>query len=129
MTSSMADEYLWSQIEPAAAVLCACLVTYRPLFKNVDFSILTKFSSLFSLSRHDSIASSNDDDDDPEKRLQYRWPAARGIHNSLTYQDMFAKVTKHGVHVVETKPAGFGSNTPCKAERLDKSRSAAPSAR
>ena len=28
----MTVEYLWSQVEPAFAILCACMVTYRPLF-------------------------------------------------------------------------------------------------
>ena len=32
---SFATEYLLSQIEPATAIICACLVTYRPLFKDV----------------------------------------------------------------------------------------------
>ena len=31
---SLTAQYTWSQIEPAAAIVCACLVTYRPLFKD-----------------------------------------------------------------------------------------------
>lgn len=26
---------MWSQIEPSVAILCACFVTYRPLFRNL----------------------------------------------------------------------------------------------
>ena len=26
---------MWSQIEPSAAILCACIVTYRPLFRDI----------------------------------------------------------------------------------------------
>ena len=26
---------MWSQIEPSAAIFCACLVTYRPLFRKL----------------------------------------------------------------------------------------------
>lgn len=26
---------MWSQIEPSAAILCACFVTYRPLFRDL----------------------------------------------------------------------------------------------
>ena len=33
LIGTMSLEYAWSQIEPAAAILCACIVTYRPLFK------------------------------------------------------------------------------------------------
>ena len=28
----MSSEYAWSQVEPATAILCASIVTYRPLF-------------------------------------------------------------------------------------------------
>ena len=41
---SFTTEYVWSQIEPATAIICACLVTYRPLFKDLK----TGFSKLFS---------------------------------------------------------------------------------
>lgn len=34
---------MWSQIEPSAAILCACLVTYRPLFR--DLRVRNIFSS------------------------------------------------------------------------------------
>lgn len=35
-TDSGASTYMWSQIEPSAAILCACFVTYRPLFRDVS---------------------------------------------------------------------------------------------
>ena len=41
---SFTTEYLWSQVEPATAILCACMVTYRPLFREVKVG----FSRLFS---------------------------------------------------------------------------------
>lgn len=31
----MAVEYAWSQTEPALAILCACLTTYRPLLHTI----------------------------------------------------------------------------------------------
>lgn len=31
--------YIWSHIEPATAILCACLVTYRPLFANLHLRL------------------------------------------------------------------------------------------
>ena len=34
-TDSGASSYMWSQIEPSAAILCACIVTYRPLFRDI----------------------------------------------------------------------------------------------
>lgn len=44
----MSLEYAWSQVEPATAILCASIVTYRPLFVNVkkDLAMLTgKFAA------------------------------------------------------------------------------------
>ncbi|KAL8994967.1 MAG: hypothetical protein Q9169_005208 [Polycauliona sp. 2 TL-2023] len=35
LSYSVATVYVWSQIEPSAAILCACFVTYRPLFRNL----------------------------------------------------------------------------------------------
>lgn len=32
----MAAEYAWSQTEPALAILCACLTTYRPFFRKAE---------------------------------------------------------------------------------------------
>ena len=42
----MTSEYLWCQLEPSTAILCACLVTYRPLFVNINFK-LPKISKYF----------------------------------------------------------------------------------
>ncbi|KAL8649176.1 MAG: hypothetical protein Q9226_005686 [Calogaya cf. arnoldii] len=36
--------YLWSQIEPAAAFICACIPTYRPLFVGLNASIFSNLS-------------------------------------------------------------------------------------
>ena len=42
-TDSGAATYMWSQIEPSAAILCACFVTYRPLFRDMSLrSIFTR---------------------------------------------------------------------------------------
>ncbi|KAL8669828.1 MAG: hypothetical protein Q9224_007713, partial [Gallowayella concinna] len=38
LTYSGASTYMWSQIEPSAAILCACFVTYRPLFRDLNLS-------------------------------------------------------------------------------------------
>ena len=45
-TDSSAASYMWSQIEPSAAILGACIVTYRPLFRDVRLpSFITKLTS------------------------------------------------------------------------------------
>ncbi|CAD6590680.1 MAG: hypothetical protein ASARMPRED_004965 [Alectoria sarmentosa] len=46
MTYTLAKGYLWSQLEPAMAILCACLVTLRPLFVNLNLKIPKSSSRL-----------------------------------------------------------------------------------
>lgn len=73
----MTMEYAWSQIEPATAILCACIVTYRPLFNNIRVN-LSKFSGVLSYGRHDSTVTNRhwtDMDNDPRNVL--RWPVSR----------------------------------------------------
>jgi hypothetical protein len=55
----MIMEYAWSQIEPATAILCACIVTYRPLFHNFHIN-LSKLSGILSYGRHDSTSTGGD---------------------------------------------------------------------
>ena len=52
-------EYAWSQIEPATAILCACIVTYRPLFHNFHVN-LSKLSGILSYGRHDPTSTDDD---------------------------------------------------------------------
>ena len=42
---TLATEYLWSQVEPGTAIICACLVTYRPLFKDLKVGVSRLFST------------------------------------------------------------------------------------
>ncbi|KAL8851633.1 MAG: hypothetical protein Q9221_003470 [Calogaya cf. arnoldii] len=54
LSYSVATVYMWSQIEPSAAILCACFVTYRPLFRNLR---LPSYFSRKSLSKDESDVS------------------------------------------------------------------------
>ncbi|KAL8903239.1 MAG: hypothetical protein Q9207_004050 [Kuettlingeria erythrocarpa] len=110
LTKSLANEYLWSQIEPATAIICACAVTYRPLFRKTSPSIPKKLSSILSFGRRGGSLGTHDDAES-QRRLQYEWPAADGLAAPMTYQEMHAKVTKHGAHVVETRQDPFGTRT------------------
>lgn len=38
-TDAIVYRYIWSHIEPATAILCACLATYRPLFVNLHLRL------------------------------------------------------------------------------------------
>ncbi|KAL8950988.1 MAG: hypothetical protein Q9222_003003 [Ikaeria aurantiellina] len=95
LTISMADEYLWSQMEPAVAILCACVVTYRPLLVNHDFSRFSRIPLFLGRSKG-SNSSGSEQDGDLDRDLQYEWPAAQGLNTAMTYQDLHSRVSKHG---------------------------------
>ena len=90
----MASEYLWTQVEPATAIICACVVTYRPLFANININ-LSKLSSLFS---RGSSAASNDDSSNPH----FLWPAARGLHGNDTLR-LNSKAAKNSLHFINVE--------------------------
>ena len=103
----MAGEYLWSQVEPATAIICACVITYRPLFTNVklDFS---KFSGLFSKGTVESKRSGQDGWTDLESDLDhgFTWPVGKDLQSCdvVRLQDLNAKATKDGLHIVNIDP-------------------------
>ena len=73
----MAAEYTWCQVEPATAILCACVVTYRSLFTNLPLNF-SKVSSLFSKSGTVSKGSRHDGWKEPSEQLQ--WPVGKDIY-------------------------------------------------
>lgn len=64
----MADTYLWSQIEPATAILCACLISYKPLFKNIN--VPSVFTSYFSR-RGSGSGKEEEQSGDMERQIPY----------------------------------------------------------
>ena len=61
-TDSGAESYMWSQIEPSAAIFGACIVTYRPLFRDVRMlGYISKF-----------VSARTEDSSDVSRR----WPAS-----------------------------------------------------
>ena len=93
----MAGEYLWSQVEPATAILCACMMTYRPLFTNINVN-LSNVSGLFSKGTVESKSSRLEND--------FTWPV--GIdsqgRDAARLQDLNAKATRDGLHIVNIAP-------------------------
>ncbi|KAL8804381.1 MAG: hypothetical protein Q9182_002576 [Xanthomendoza sp. 2 TL-2023] len=120
---ALVDEYLWSLAEPATAIFCACAATYRPLFTTFDFSLMRGISSRLGRSEQGASGQSERQSDDPEKNLQYQWIAARGLRTPMTYQQMYARVTKHNPHVLNVIPNKASSSTTGKpdASRSDQS--------
>lgn len=91
---SLAKGYLWSQIEPASTILCACVVTYKPLFCNINPSISKRLSSILSFGKRSRSTSSGSDDTDRGRRLQYQWPYLR-----VAYTD---NISRHAFEGHET---------------------------
>ncbi|CAD6563519.1 MAG: hypothetical protein ASARMPRED_000008 [Alectoria sarmentosa] len=56
LTYTIVTCYMWSQVEPTMAIVCACFTTLRPLFAGVDFNFL---SALRWTSRRTASSSSS----------------------------------------------------------------------
>lgn len=78
---SMPTSYCWSQIEPSTAFICACITTYRPLFKDLtlpSFRYLTlrsRSSCSDSLNRNEKpvTARAVEDQKGPSTRYYGYW--------------------------------------------------------
>lgn len=111
----MAGEYMWTQVEPATAILCACIITYRPLFTNVNLNF-SKLSSLFSKGTVESKRSRQDGWTDLESDLDhgYTWPVGKDLQGRdvARLQDLNAKATKNGLHIVNIDPLQSDNKNP-----------------
>lgn len=99
----MAGEYLWSQVEPATAILCACMMTYRPLFTNINVN-LSNVSGLFSKGTVESKSSRQARWTDLEN--DFTWPVGMDSQgqDAARLQDLNAKATRDGLHIVNIDP-------------------------
>ena len=103
----MAGEYLWSQVEPATAILCACITTYRPLFRNVSLN-LSNVTGLFSKGTVESNDSRQDGWIDLENDLNHNftWTVGEDLQGRdvVGLHDPNAKATKDCSHIVNIDP-------------------------
>lgn len=99
----MAGEYLWSQVEPATAILCACIITYRPLFTDININ-LSNVSGLFSKGTVESKGSRQGGWTDLEN--DFTWPVGKDSkgHDAVRLQNLNAKATRDGLHIVNIDP-------------------------
>ncbi|KAM0794903.1 hypothetical protein BDR22DRAFT_939785 [Usnea florida] len=80
--------YMWSQVEPTMATVCACLTTLRPLFVGFNISFLSSFtwsgrpspysSSAKNKERRQSDLRYHGESDKIKDEKQMQWPSARG---------------------------------------------------
>lgn len=102
LQDSLAKEYTWSQVEPALAILCACLVTLRPLFINLNLNI-PKYSTRFSRSKSlSSSKATNSSEINQERGSHRQWPGVQDPRraDSTRLDSIGTSITKGGLHIV-----------------------------
>ena len=123
----MADEYLWSCIEPAVAIVCASAVTWRPLFINMKIRFSTSLSSFLGRGKLFSDQETDTETLDLVRHDRHKFPASGGLGDAGAYQAMHTNPAKNDVQVVELAQPRLGSITSCKAtkpkERTKRNRS------
>ena len=90
---NLLPEYAWSEAEPALAIICACMVTYRPLFANLKLD-LSRVSSIFS---HNSVEGSKGGSTSDSSTIGW---AGRENYN-LRVPELSMKVASQGPRVVQ----------------------------
>ncbi len=105
----MLPEYAWSEAEPALAIICGCVVTYRPLFTGIKFD-LSKVSSIFSRARSGSESTKKLYSGSSNSNMsRTHWDEKE--HVDLRIPQLSAKAAKGALHVVHFN-AGVSNNTP-----------------
>lgn len=123
VTDSLTTPYMWSQVEPTMAVVCACLTTYRPLFAGLHLKFLSTFSRN---KRYPSRTNENETiiDVTPNSRRSSRWSKGRRASDNrelLRFERMNNQGTKGGLHVVNVPgvvytPSASGTLSPTRED-------------
>lgn len=112
---SLITEYVWTEVEAATAIICACLVTYRPLFINISQSV-SKVWSLYNKGNSILKRATQDDWQNLEDATDYplQWPIGKDSHglDVLRFRDLNAKATKDVLHAVNIHPLETDSKPP-----------------
>ena len=115
-------EYIWSQVEPGVAIFCACAVTYKPLFTNIEFSRI--FSALSRSSDGSSRSKEPIAPDNNANDIKLRWPMEPAFprrdnsrHNALDIES-----AKGGVCVVNVGSESYELFDPIVQATYDRSR-------
>ena len=79
-SDTLISEYIWSQIEPATAIVCACIVTYRPLFTTSLFeSLASKIHTTTKRGQSNSTTATESMGSRSTIVHPMAWPVARDI--------------------------------------------------
>lgn len=88
--------YLWSHVEPATAIWCACIMTYRPLFACLNTKYLRFRSRQSDLSNDQTNTSESIDD-------RGSWPSTGQklrSQESAGCKDLCVKAAKGKAHAI-----------------------------
>ena len=103
--------YMWSQIEPTMATVCACLTTLRPLFVGLNISFLSSFTWSGRPSPYSSKKERRRSDmkydgecDKTKDEQQMQWPARRESDVELYNFDQMLKGEMGGAVSVTERP-------------------------
>lgn len=107
--------YIWSQIEPTTAIVCACLTTYGPLFAgpNLDFLVtLGSWANRRSGSdRNKEWSNITSDGDVPMIRPARRVTSEKELRR---FESLNRRAVSGGLHVIEIGlgPSGLRGSEP-----------------
>lgn len=115
--------YIWSQIEPTMAIICACLITYRPLFSDLDLDLNLFLSSRLGWTRRSSSSSSSssrekkgvwygsgsNSSDTTDSEGPMRWPSTMGKRGRdrnrdlERYEQLNCRAMRGDLHIVNVE--------------------------
>lgn len=87
-TDTIVTCYMWSQIEPTMAIVCACLTTVRPLFAGLDLSFLSSINWTRRTTTSSSSANSKGRRSDLSGSLQGKEKKFMRLHFKYRSSDM-----------------------------------------
>lgn len=98
--------FLWSCIEPSAAIWGACITTYRPLFANLNLGFMSSLKH-FKISKNSSNSwcerkDCNSNSIGCSSTQVMPWPIERPVTGDLPicYKNLSSKATKNNLHTV-----------------------------
>lgn len=120
--------YIWSQIEPTTAIICACLTTYRPLFKGLNLRSLSQLTWLSSVRSkagtvdQGTLSSGRRSRLHEPRRASQNWSkfdfntdvvrtqtVVSSVQELRTFQEMSSKGTNGGLRLYESVYDGTGA--------------------
>lgn len=106
---SFVTPYVFAQVEPSTAVLCACLVTYRPLFRDLNLSFLKSLMQSIRLGSSKNNTSLDSDSSASNTDNPWEGLSEKGEVWDRSYERLNKKAANGTIHIVNlgTMPSRF----------------------